>query len=235
VPQQLFVNCSETARKWSVLTIPEYAYFRAMVKQIIFDLGGVLINLDFQATSDAFKKLGAANFDAAYTQLKQSEVFDRLDRGEISDEDFRNYLREFMPQSVSDEALDAAWNAMILDFPAARLQWLLELKERMPIYLLSNTNHIHVRHFSAYLKAAQGVNDLKTYFNRAYYSCEIGLRKPDVAAFEFVLQENNLLPHETLFIDDTHHHVAGALQAGLQATLLEKQQRVEDVVQQILH
>lgn len=218
-----------------VLAIPEYVYFRPMVKQIIFDLGGVLINLDFKATSDAFKRLGAGNFDAAYTQLKQSDVFDRLDRGEISDEDFRNYLREFIPQPVSDAALDAAWNAMILDFPSERLQWLQELKQRMPIYLLSNTNHIHVRHFSAYLKEAHGVNDLKTYFNRAYYSCEIGLRKPDVAAFEFVLRENNLVPHETLFIDDTHHHIAGALQAGLQATLLEKSRRVEEVVQQIMH
>ncbi len=187
---------------------------------VIFDLGGVLLNLDTAATGNAFRALGMTDFDAHYTQAKQNGLFDAFDKGEISPQEFRNALKKHLPPGTSDEAIDKAWNAMLLDLPVERLQLLEQLRGKYRLFLLSNTNEIHVTAFSGYLQRTFGFSDFSNYFERWYYSCRIGKRKPDAEAFFHVLEENGLNAEETIFIDDSPQHVEGALKLGIHAKLL---------------
>jgi glucose-1-phosphatase len=186
----------------------------------IFDLGGVLLNLDTEATGHAFRALGMTDFDAHYTQAKQSGLFDAFDKGEISPQEFRDALKKHLPPGTSDEAVDNAWNAMLLDLPGERLKLLEQLRGKYRLFLLSNTNEIHITAFSEYLNRSLGFSDFSGYFERWYYSCRIGKRKPDADAFLHVLEENGLKAEETIFIDDSPQHVEGAKKLGIRAELL---------------
>lgn len=191
-----------------------------IIKNIIFDLGGVIINLNLKATRDAFVQLGISNFDAIYSQKDQSGLFDALDRGHITPEGFREEIRKHIPREVSDAEIDAAWDAMLLDIPGDKLELLTNLKSKYRTFLLSNTNVIHVKNFSAELLRVHGSPDFTPYFEKCYYSCEIGMRKPDAEIFMHVLTENKLKAEETLFIDDSIQHVKGALACNIKAVQL---------------
>lgn len=188
------------------------------IKNIIFDLGGVIINLDPDRTKQSFRELGVENFDSIYSFSQQSGLFDRFDKGEIENGEFRDEIRKHIPRSVTDQEIDSAWNAMLLDVPREKIELLKQLKPNYRTFLLSNTNRIHVKCFSAELMRVHGSPDFSTWMERCYYSCDIGMRKPDAEIFEFVLQQNNLKRDETLFIDDSPQHITGAGKCGI-ATL----------------
>ena len=194
------------------------------VKNIIFDLGGVLINLDYQLTRNAFENLGIANFNDLYTQHHANPLFEQLEVGAIEPEDFYNKLRETTGLTLTNGQIETAWNAMLLDFPAERLEWLSQIKNKYNIYLFSNTNAIHYKAFTTiYAQTAPlaGLNpNFNHFFKTAYYSHTLKQRKPEVAAFEAVLQDANLDPAHTLFIDDTISNIEGAQKAGLQTIFL---------------
>ena len=203
------------------------------VKNIIFDLGGVLINLNYQLTRKAFEDLGVEDFDAFYTQHKVNPLFENLEVGAIEPEAFYEALREATGLTLSNDQLETAWNAMLLDFPAERLQWLDQIKNKYNIYLFSNTNAIHYKAFtSIYAQTAPliGLNtDFNHFFKTAYYSHTLGQRKPELAAFEAVIQDAKLDPAQTLFIDDTISNIEGAQKAGLQTIFLSGGLTVQDV------
>jgi glucose-1-phosphatase len=200
------------------------------IRNIIFDLGGVLLNLDYQATIDQFKQLGVKNFDHFFTQAEQVHLFDRFDKGEISVEDFREELRQLSGVPMSDEEIDDAWNAMILDVPQQQLPLLELVRDHYRIFLLSNTNAIHIPFFFNYLRVAHGYESMEQIFEKQYLSFEIGMRKPDLDIFDYVLRENGLNPSETLFIDDTRGHVNGSLRAGIVGYWLDlKQEAVHNL------
>lgn len=196
------------------------------IRHIIFDLGGVILNIDYKLSAEAFKKLGANDFDELYSQAKQSELFDRLETGRISLNDFRNEVRRIFEATWSDTEIDSAWNAMLLDLPPTRIELLQELKKRYKIYLLSNTNQIHYDQYGRMLRERFGLNDLSEVFDKAYYSHEVGMRKPDAEVFEFVLNANAAEANETLFIDDSIQHIEGAKRIGLETYHL----REEDIL-----
>jgi HAD superfamily hydrolase (TIGR01509 family) len=202
-----------------------------MIRNIIFDLGGVLLNLDMEKTSKAFRDLGMKDFDKHFTQAKQSGVFDDFDCGKTSPAEFRSSLKKHLPEIVSDEQIDAAWNAMLLDLPKERLELLQALGKKYRLFLLSNTNEIHVTAFSAYLEKTFGKKDFSDYFENWYYSCRIGMRKPDAEIFEFVLRENKLQAEETIFIDDSIQHVEGAKLCGIRSLLLSKNENVRGLLE----
>ena len=191
-----------------------------MIRNIIFDLGGVILNLDPAATQKAFETIGLADFEKHYTTIRQTGCFDDFDRGKISEKEFRDHLKKFLPATITDDAIDKAWNAMLLDLPKERLDLLQSLGKKYRLFLLSNTNEIHVTAFSSYLQKEFGFSDFSSYFERWYYSCRIGKRKPDVEIFQFVLNENGLIAEETLFIDDSPQHVEGAKKVGIKSYLL---------------
>ena len=203
------------------------------VKNIIFDLGGVLINLNYQLTRKAFEELGVQDFDAFYTQHAANPLFENLEVGAIEPEAFYEALREATGLTLSNDQLETAWNAMLLDFPVERLQWLDQIKNKYNIYLFSNTNAIHYKAFtSIYAQTAPliGLNtDFNHFFKTAYYSHTLGQRKPELAAFEAVIQDAKLDPAQTLFIDDTISNIEGAQKAGLQTIFLSGGLTVQDV------
>ena len=194
------------------------------VKNIIFDLGGVLINLDYQLTRKAFENLGVANFNDLYTQHHANPLFEQLEVGAIEPEAFCEALRETTGLTLTNSQIETAWNAMLLDFPAERLHWLSQIKNKYNIYLFSNTNAIHYNAFIHIYEQVAPQLGLDTqfehFFTTAYYSHTLGQRKPEVAAFEAVIRDANLDPAQTLFIDDTLLNIEGAQKAGLQTIFL---------------
>lgn len=202
----------------------------AEIKNIIFDLGGVILNLDIPKTIAEFNKLCPKPFEAIYTQLQQYPIFDAFDRGHISEEDFFNDLKRATESSANIEELKYAWDAMLLDFPKYRLEHLSRLKNNYRLFLLSNTNETHIQTFEKDLFKQHGYQNLEPFFEKVYYSCRIGMRKPDIEIFDLVLSENNLVPTETLFIDDSPQHVEGANNAGIQSYLLEKNKEFSDLL-----
>jgi putative hydrolase of the HAD superfamily len=193
-------------------------------KNIIFDFGGVILNLDYQRTIDAFRQLGVKDFDQSYSQLNQTELFDRFEQGETSSSIFRDGLRQAFGKPVSDEKIDIAWNAMLLDLPSERLEVLERLHSKKRLSLLSNTNEIHVQAFESNFKEIHGFDDLTGFFDQVYYSCRMGMRKPERRIFDFVIKEQKYIPSETLFIDDSPQHVEAARNAGLNAYHLRADQ-----------
>ncbi len=195
-------------------------------KAIIFDLGGVIINLNYDATALAFKNTGIKNFDEVYSKQKQERLFDDFEKGIISPAAFRDVLRTHIPEPVTDQEIDNAWDAMLLDIPPSRIKWLQELSKNHRIFLLSNTNEIHIKAFTQILIDTYGENIFEKIFEKIYYSCRMKMRKPDAEIFEFVLKENNLFPHETLFVDDSEQHIKGAEKLGLNVYQLKTNEEI---------
>ncbi|HSI89460.1 MAG TPA: HAD family phosphatase [Adhaeribacter sp.] len=185
------------------------------IRNIIFDLGGVIINIDYQKTIDAFKKLSAEGNTIEFNQKAQSGLFDDYETGRISDDEFRKQLRQHYQVHGSDEQIDAAWNAMLFDIPKERIELLRNLGAKYRIFLLSNTNAIHMAAFNQIVKTSHGIPSLDSLFEKPYYSHLVGQRKPDAAIFHQILAENNLRADETLFIDDSIQHIESARKCGL--------------------
>jgi glucose-1-phosphatase len=211
----------------SVFDIPPPRRFQ----HLIFDLGGVLINLDYAAPPAAFAALaGTTNSSLGFGQQAQTPLFDALETGHLAETDFRYALRQQygLAASVPDAAIDRAWNSILLDFPAERLALLRELRAAgYGLSLLSNTNALHRAAFDAILLRDHGLtNGLHRFFDGVYFSHEIGLRKPDPAIFRYVCGEQGLDPAHTLFVDDSPQHVAAARTVGLTALWLEPGQTI---------
>lgn len=200
----------------------------ASIRNIIFDFGGVILNIDYKRTEKAFEKLGLRDFASIYSQATQQELFDVFEKGLIPPAQFRQEIRRFIGQAT-DEQIDKAWNSMLLDLPAERIALLDKLKKTHRIFLLSNTNEIHFTAFSAYMKNTFKRDVFEEVFEKAYVSHSVKMRKPDTEIFEFVVRENNLKKEETLFIDDSIQHVEGARRAGLHAIFLEKGKTILDI------
>ena len=185
---------------------------------LIFDLGGVLINLDYSASVTAFGALSHCPEPLAFNQRAQAPLFDALETGHLGAAEFRAALREtYQITAAPDEALDAAWNAMLLDVPAVRLHLLRALRAAgYRLFLLSNTNEIHRAAFDYILHRDHDLPDgLLGFFEQVYYSHEVGLRKPDPAIFNRVLADHHLSPAHTLFIDDSPQHITAAQAVGI--------------------
>lgn len=183
---------------------------------IIFDLGGVVLPINYQKTADSIRELGLEDFDKLYSKAQQEGLFDRFETGEISAQHFINQLLDFFPVKISPNKIVSAWNDMLLDFPMENLDFLSALKEEKRTFLLSNTNEIHVQAFNRKIKKTANQNSLDPYFEKIYFSNEIGKRKPHPETFEYICSINNLNPSNTLFIDDSIQHIEGAQKIGLQ-------------------
>lgn len=198
------------------------------IDTLILDLGGVLIDVDYAGSVKAFEALGYTDFDHLYTKAKQSDVFDRFETGELSAAGFRDTVRELLGAGLTDAQIDASWNAMLGSIAPERIALIQALKERYQLLLLSNTNSIHVPAFEAIILQENGINDFKGLFHGAYYSCDMGMRKPNTDIFQYVVEQHGADPSRTLFIDDSPQHVIGARNAGLKAEHLELEK--EDVI-----
>ncbi len=184
-------------------------------ENIIFDLGGVIINLDYKRTQQAFEALGMQNVDEVYSQQQQQGLFDQFERGEIPASEFINELKGKCAPGTTDDQIRDAWNAILLDFPVDRLNFLGWLGDAHRLFLLSNTNEIHFKAFNELLFSTRGYHGLDPFFEEVYYSHLVHKRKPEKDIFELVLQENNLDVATTLFLDDSETNVIAAEELGI--------------------
>lgn len=185
------------------------------IKNIIFDLGNVIINIDFDLTYAAFEKITHKNLKQVYQDFEDQQIWERYELGDLSNDAFIQLLREALEINASDQKIIEAWNALLLDIPQNRIDKLRELRKKYRLFILSNTSDLHILDVNRILKESTGVDDLKELVEVAYYSYEMELRKPGVAIYNRVLEESNLIASETLFLDDNLDNVLGADKVGL--------------------
>lgn len=186
------------------------------IKNIIFDLGGVVLNIDYNRTQRAFENLGITRFHELFAQQHSSDVFAQLETGKISEDDFYNEFRNETGTALSNIQIETAWNAMLLDFRAETIVLLKQIKSKYNIFLFSNTNSIHHTFFHKKYFETFGHSDFDNLFHKAYYSHIMGLRKPTPESFIHIIKEQKLNIPETLFIDDTLINIETANKLGLQ-------------------
>ena len=200
------------------------------IKNIIFDLGGVLYDIRYENIADTFRTYGLQDFEKIYVQAGQAKEIDLFEEGKITPEQFRNFIRSLSSNYLSDYQIDNAWNAILIDFPEERLALLKKLGKRYRLFLFSNTNEINRIEFERFVTEKFGENIFETHFEKAYYSHTLGIKKPKPEAFQKICEEQNLIPEETLFIDDTERHLLGAQQAGLQTYWLHNENLEESII-----
>jgi putative hydrolase of the HAD superfamily len=185
------------------------------IKNLIFDLGGVILDLSVDSTLQSFSKVSGIDEKTVKQLFITTPEFERYEKGELSDDTFRSFVRQLYRIEASDEILDACWNAMLLGIPIKKVQLLETLKTNYNVYLLSNTNNIHVHYINNTLLPRIECNSLDDFFHRSYYSHQMKKRKPDAEIFQQVLDEGNFKPEETLFLDDNRANVEGAGKLGI--------------------
>jgi len=199
------------------------------IKNIIFDLGNVLLNLDLGATRDAFKKLGLSADVVTPEQAYADPAFYRFEVGHITPGEFRNSIRSILNNpNLADRQIDDAWCAMLLDMPHQRVQLLKKLNKKYRLYLFSNTNAIHVHRLHLEFREVHGMA-LSSLFEKNYYSHQIHARKPHAEAYQKVLELSKIKPEESLFIDDLKKNIEGAAEAGMKTFWLQKEMEVTDI------
>ena len=196
---------------------------------IVFDLGGVILDIDYNLTRTAFEELGVHNFDEMYSQSSADMLFSNLETGKISEENFCIEINKCTGLQLSPAEIKQAWCAMLLNFREKSLLFLDELKPKYKLFLLSNTNHIHIPEFNKIYNQKKREKSFMEFFEKAYFSCEIGLRKPDAASYDWVLKEEKLVPGKTIFVDDSIQNVQAAKLAGMQTIVLEPGKYIEDL------
>ena len=198
------------------------------IKAIIFDLGGVIYNINYKKTIEELRKLGIANSEFLYSQKRQSKLFDDFETGQISNYDFLNKLQQ-KTNNASLKQIKKAWNAMLLDLPIQRLNTLHKLKKKYSIFLLSNTNEIHINKIKEIL-GEKKFFEFYNLFNKIYFSHIIKKRKPNFDAFQLILIENKLMANEVLFIDDSIQHIESAKQLNINTLHLKQNQEITSVL-----
>jgi putative hydrolase of the HAD superfamily len=199
------------------------------IKSVVFDFGGVILNIDFNKTAEAFASLGVDRFIEMYSQKNADHLFRHYEEGKLSEPEFYDAIRRSINNTLSDEQIRHAWNALLLDYRIKAIDTLKKIRPHYNLYLLSNTNSIHVAAFTKIYHEQFGGGNLEDHFDKIYYSHIIGLRKPAKEAYEYVLKENNLIAAETLFVDDTEPNIPPAKELGMQTVLLEKGMGIEDI------
>ncbi len=188
-----------------------------VIKNIIFDFGGVICNIDAKLTQKAFMELGLKNFSPERAIADSKGLFEEIETGAITPQHFRDELRKYFLNPVTNDQIDAAWNALLLDIPEPRIRLLESLRTRYRIFLLSNSNEIHFRKYDDDFTSQFGYNGLDGFFEKAWFSFRIGRKKPDPEIFRHALKQAGLNSPETLFIDDTLVHVESARTVGIHA------------------
>lgn len=199
-----------------------------MIKNILFDFGDVFMDLDKEAT---LRRLGEAGYQEVPEELFPLVI--SYEKGRIGTSEFIGAVKDFFPK-VKKELLIEAWNAIILDFPENRLQFIRNLaaESRFRLFLLSNTNELHIEK----VKERMGLKKYKSFkacFEGFYLSHELNMRKPDAEVFKTVLVNHTLNPQETLFVDDTLEHILSAQKLGLKTWHLQVGE--EDVLDIQMH
>lgn len=200
------------------------------IRNIIFDLGGVLLDVDVQQTLDAFNDLGLNDKIIMEIYHRPVNFFYEFEKGLITANEFRDSLRKLTNRNISDEKIDVAWNAMILGFPEEKIKLLIHTKEKYKIILLSNTNELHLPYYSNRLTEQFPGTNLEDLFETTYYSHLVKERKPDPEIYKYVLEDSRINPEETLFIDDMLPNIEMAQTFGIVTYHFNKSDSLDQVL-----
>lgn len=201
------------------------------IDSVVFDLGGVIVNLDYSLTIRALSRLAGYDITQQYSQQSQADIFSKFEVGDITAAEFRQGLMQLLNFEASDEAIDQAWSALILDFPPERVNLIRRVGQQKRIFLLSNINELHLATSDRKFTEAMGsdIGTLADQFEKAYYSHLVCDRKPNCSIFQRVIEENNLTPARTLFLDDTPHNLTGAQRVGLKTAHITQNKPIESL------
>ena len=198
------------------------------IRNIIFDLGGVLLNLAPQRTMEEFSKLGHTSLVEENPWNFRNEIFYKFERGLISIDEFHSGVKEILASGVTDEQIDFAWTAMLLDIPPVRTDIVLNLKKQFRTFLFSNTNAIHVEKIQTDFRKQHGL-EFSSLFEQDFYSNEIHVRKPEPESFLKVIELSGVQVEETLFVDDFEENIKAAQKIGLQTFWLQPGMVIEEI------
>jgi epoxide hydrolase-like predicted phosphatase len=193
------------------------------IKNIIFDLGDVILNIDVPIASKSFATLSGKEQSEILSIFKENDLFRQFETGKLDEAGFRNYVRELLGFSdLSDEAIDTAWNSLLLDLPPERVELLQKLAGNYRLFLLSNTSSIHITQVNKILEASTGIEKLDDLFETVFLSYEMGLMKPDAQIYLNVLEQAGLKAEETLFLDDNLDNINAASKLGIDTIHVQK-------------
>lgn len=189
-----------------------------MIRNIIFDFGGVIYDIDHNLSKLAFKKLGVKDFDKLYGHQIQATTFEKMERGELKLDVFRNELRKVIPKNVSDQQIDDAWCGLLLGFNTKKIDLIKSIGKNYRLFLLSNSNEIH---YIRFIKELNEYLDFRSLFEDVWFSHEKGLRKPEPASYLDLLEQNQLQASESLFIDDLDVNIEAAKIHGIKTHYIQ--------------
>lgn len=205
------------------------------IKNIVFDLGGVLIELDHTQAVRRFKEIGVEDAEELLDPYEQKGIFLEVENGAITVEEYCQKLREHTGKELSYEEIKYAWLGFIVDVPQYKLDYLLKLRKQYNVYLLSNTNPI-IQDGWARTKAFSSAGcPIGDYFDKMYTSYEVGVTKPDRKIFDFMIKDSGLVPSETLFVDDAKSNVEVGRSLGFQTYQPENGEDWREAVDKILN
>lgn len=199
------------------------------IKNIIFDFGGVLYRIRYQNIAEAFAACGVPDFDRIYSKQKQNDIMDQWEVGLLPVADFFSYVRSLTDVPLTEAQIADCWNAILIDFPVEHEQLLARLHPHYRLFLFSNTNALSYEAFTRQMRQQYGYDIFEKWFEKTYFSQLMHVRKPNKEGFLRIMEENQLHPEETLFIDDSPQHVEGAKLCGLNACHLKDGQDVTDL------
>lgn len=191
------------------------------IKTLIFDFGGVIINLDLPQCIQNFKNLGVPNVEKYLSNFGQSGFFLQWEKGEIGIPEFRNEIRKIAEVPLTDEQIDWAWCSFLTDIPAHRIELLKKLRKQFRLLLLSNSNPLHIEVSAAGEFKKYGA-EIYDFFDRCYFSYKIGLTKPDEQIFLYVMKDTGVEPEECLFIDDGKKNIENAKEMGFKTHYMQQ-------------
>jgi putative hydrolase of the HAD superfamily len=203
---------------------------KSPIKNLIFDFGGVIIDIHPMTYVEEMLKLGNTNVSEMHESFIREKVYRRFETGALSADEFRDLIRANLPNHATNAQIDHAWNLIIGEIPGHRMDFLVSLKAKYRTFLLSNTNPIHYDHYQEYTRKTFGMPSLDSLFEKAFFSFKLGLYKPDHDIFQFVLQDSGLDPAETVFIDDMEENVEAARQCGMQGIHLAEGMDVTEIL-----
>ena len=204
----------------------------ARYKNLIFDLGDVIVHIDYPTTIAEFQKLSHIDFNEIVSYSSQNKIFDLFETGKVSSKEFRDELRKHLHPGTTDEAIDFAWNSLLLAYPEKNFKLLMELKAHYKTFALSNINPIHLITIDRVAKEKFGVKDFESFFHRAYYSHIAGFRKPEKEFYELLIKNEDINPYATFFVDDKEENVDAAKKLGFQAFQLKDRTKLFELLEE---
>lgn len=192
------------------------------IEGIVFDIGNVLVDIDYPKTVAHFQALSDLDFSNIVSYSSQLGFFDEYERGEITTEEFISALKKYLKPETSEAQIIHAWNTMLVNYPEPKIKLLEKLKTEFKLFAFSNTNDLHVLQLNQNISRLYGKKEFREYFDRAFYSNEIRMRKPEKRAYEFLIEETAIQPEKLLFIDDKPENLLPAEELGIQILHLEK-------------